>query len=87
MLKPLSDRVILKPVEEEVTKGGFVLPTSAKEKSNVAEVVALGDKVENKEIKVGDHVLYETYAATQVKHEGQDYLVIKEKDIMALVQA
>ncbi|RLK63115.1 co-chaperone GroES [Atopobacter sp. AH10] len=86
MLKPLMDRMILKPVEEEVTKGGFVLPSSAKEKSNVAEVVAISDKIEDTELKVGDHVLYETYAATEVKHNGEDYLVVKEKDIMAVIR-
>ncbi len=81
MLKPLNNRAVLKAV------GGFVLPTSAKEKSNIGEVVAISDKQEEEvDVKVGDKVIYETYAATEVSDKGEDFLVIKTKDIIAVVE-
>lgn len=87
MLKPLNNRAVLKAVEEEKTVGGFVLPTSAKEKSNIGEVVAISDKQEEEvDVKVGDKVIYETYAATEVSDKGEDFLVIKTKDIIAVVE-
>jgi chaperonin GroES len=93
-LKPLGSRVVLKQVEkEEVTKGGIVLPSTAKEKPNVAEVIEVGpgeiDK-DGKEIKMvvkkGDRVLYSKYAGTEVKVDDEEYLVIKQDDILAIVE-
>lgn len=93
MLKPLGDRVILKEAQtEETTKSGIVLPTSAKEKSAIAEVVAVGDGklVDGKEVvmtlKVGDKVVCSKYTGTEIKYEGVDYTIVKESDILAIVE-
>ena len=92
-LKPLADRVVLKSIEtEEVTKGGIVLPGSAKEKPQMAEVVAVGPGgvVEGKEItmhvKVGEQVIYSKYAGTEVKLDGTEYIVVRQNDILAVVE-
>lgn len=93
MLKPLGDRVILKEAQtEETTKNGIVLPTSAKEKSAIAEVVAVGDGklIDGKEVamtlKVGDKVVCSKYTGTEIKYEGVDYTIVKESDILAIVE-
>ncbi len=92
-LKPLADRVVLKSIEtEEVTKGGIVLPGSAKEKPQMAEVVAVGPGgvVEGKEItmhvKVGERVIYSKYAGTEVKLDDTEYIVVRQNDILAVVE-
>ncbi|PRX19186.1 chaperonin GroES [Orenia metallireducens] len=93
-IKPLGDRVVIKAVEkEEVTKSGIVLPDSAKEKPQQGEVVAVGagKKSENgeviaPEVKAGDIVIYGKFAGTEIKHEGQEYLILSEKDILAVIQ-
>ena len=94
MLKPLGDRVILKVVEkEEVTKGGIVLPdTASKEKPQEAEVVAVGPGrvLENGqkvalEVKKGDHVIFSKYAGTEIKRGGHEYLIVGERDILAII--
>ena len=92
-LKPLADRVIIKMVEaEETTKGGIILTASAKEKPSVAEVVSVGPGgvVEGKEItmqvKVGDRVLISKYAGTEVKLDGQEYTILRQNDILAIVE-
>ncbi|QVI34088.1 co-chaperone GroES [Lacticaseibacillus chiayiensis] len=92
MLKPLGDRVIVEVVEEEEqTVGGIVLANNAKQKPQTGEVVAVGEGALTPEgkrlpmgVKVGDTVLYDKYAGSEVKYEGQDYLVLHEKDIMAI---
>jgi chaperonin GroES len=91
-IKPLGDRVVIKMLEnEEKTKGGIVLPGSAKEKPQVAEVVAVGPGtvVDGKEIimevKVGDKVLISKYAGTEVKIDSQVYTILKQRDILAVV--
>lgn len=93
-LKPLGSRVVLKEIEqEEVTKGGIVLPSSAKEKPNLAEVIEVGpgdiDK-DGKEIKMvvkkGDRVIYSKYAGTEVKIDGVEYLIVRQDDILAIVE-
>ena len=92
-LKPLGSRVVLKEVErEEVTKGGIVLPSTAKEKPNVAEVIEVGPGEIDKDgreismvVKKGDRVLYSKYAGTEVKVD-EEYLVIKQDDILAIVE-
>jgi chaperonin GroES len=92
VLKPLSDRVVLKPVEaEERTKGGIVLPDTAKDKPQEGEVVAVGPgtilkngtKLEP-EVKVGDRVIYSKYSGTEIKIDGEEYLIVRESDILAI---
>ncbi|MBS7238644.1 MAG: co-chaperone GroES [Acetatifactor sp.] len=92
-LVPLGDRVVLKHlVAEETTKSGIVLPGQNKEKSQQAEVIAVGpgttaDGKEIKmEVKVGDHVIYSQYAGTQVKLDDEEYVVVKQSDIVAIVE-
>ena len=92
-LKPLSDRVILKAVEaEETTKGGIILTSSAKEKPEMAEVVAVGPggMVDGKEVvmtvKVGDKVLTSKYSGTEVKVDGEKYTIVRQNDILAIVE-
>ena len=92
-LKPLNDRVILKQAEaEETTKGGIILTSQTKEKPQEAEVVAVGPgaviegKVMPMTVKVGDKVVYSKYAGTEVKYDGQDYIVVRESDILAIVE-
>lgn len=93
MLKPLGDRVILKEVQaEETTKSGIVLPSSAQEKSAVAEVVAVGNgkKEDGKDVemtlKVGDKVVCSKYTGTEIKYEGVVYTIVKENDVLAIVE-
>lgn len=92
-IKPLADRVVVKMVEsEETTKSGIVLPGSAKEKPQVAEIVAAGPgAVEDgkkipMEVKVGDKVLLSKYAGTEVKYDGIEYTILKQGDILAIVE-
>ena len=94
-IKPLGDRVLVKPLEDEDTSpGGIILPDTAKEKPMSGEVVAVGagrlnDKGDRDplEVKVGDRVLYGKYSGTEVpaKIDGQDYLIMRESDILAVV--
>ena len=92
-LRPLHDRVIVKRLEEErKTSGGIVLPDTAAEKPTKAEVIAVGPgkrtddgKVHPVDVKVGDHVLIGKYSGTEVKVDGQDLVVIREDDVMAVV--
>ena len=92
-LKPLGDRVVIKMVEaEETTKSGIILAGSAKEKPQMAEVVAVGPggMVDGKEIKmevkVGDKVITNKYAGTEVKLDGTEYIVLRQADILAKVE-
>ena len=93
MLKPLADRVVLRiKEEEEKSLGGIVLASAAQEKPQVAEVVAVGPGkttphgiVIAPTVQVGDAVLFEKFAGTNVKFEGEDFLIIKESDILAIV--
>ena len=93
-LKPLGDRVVVKPGEsEEKTKSGIVIPDTAKEKPQEGEVVAVGSgKVDESgkkiplEVKKGDKVLYSKYGGTEVKVEGKEYLILRESDILAIVK-
>lgn len=91
MIKPLADRVVVKVLkEEEKTSGGLFLPDTAKEKPQIAEVVAVGPgKVEDgqrvaMEVKVGDHVIFAKYSGTEVKIDGVEYLILRESDILAV---
>jgi len=93
-LKPLGDRVIVKPMEaEEKTKGGIILPDTAKEKPIEGTIVAAGPgkvaddgKLIKMEVKVGDKVLYGKYSGTEVTVEGEEYLIMRESDIFAIVE-
>ena len=92
-IKPLFDRVVIKMVEaEETPKSGIILAGNAKEKPQVAEIVAVGPGgvVEGKEItmqvKVGDRVLISKYAGTEVKLDGQEYTILRQNDILAIVE-
>ena len=92
-LKPLADRVVLKMVEaEEKTKSGIILTGSAKEKPEVAEVIAVGPggTVDGKEVvmtvKKGDKVITSKYAGTEVKMDGVEYNIVKQSDILAIVE-
>jgi chaperonin GroES len=92
-IRPLQDRVILKRVkEEEKTKGGIIIPDSAKEKPQEAEVIALGTgkrddngKVHPFEVKVGDRVLVGKYGGTEVKLDEQKYTLVREDDILGVI--
>ena len=92
-IKPLGDRVVIKKLEaEETTKSGIVLTGSAKERPQEAEVVAVGPgaMVDGNrvamEVKVGDKVLYSKYAWTEVKVDGEEYTILKQEDILAVVE-
>ncbi len=92
-LKPLADRVVVIGIEsEEVTKGGIVLPGAAKEKPQMAEVVEVGPGgvVDGKEIvmqvKAGDKVICSKYAGTEVKLDGKEYTIVRQSDILAVVE-
>ncbi len=89
MLKPLFDRVVIRNIEtEEVTKGGILLTSAAKEKPQMAEVLAVGPGAKDVEmvVKVGDKVVYQKYAGTEVKIDGQEVIVIKQSDLLAIVE-
>ena len=89
MLKPLFDRVVIRNIEtEEVTKGGILLTSAAKEKPQMAEVLAVGPGAKDVEmvVKVGDKVVYQKYAGTEVKVDGQELIVIKQSDVLAIVE-
>lgn len=92
-IKPLADRVVIKMLEaEETTKSGIILTSAAQEKPQVAEIVAVGPGgvVDGKEIvmevKVGDKVLISKYAGTEVKLDGEEYTILKQGDILAIVE-
>ncbi|MCQ9209663.1 co-chaperone GroES [Granulicatella seriolae] len=89
MLKPLKDRVVIKMVEpEEKTLGGLVLPSAAQEKSQIGQVVAVSDFTDedDRQVQEGDRVVFEKYSGTEIKFEGQEYIVVKEKDLIAIVK-
>jgi len=93
-IRPLQDRLIVKRVaEEEKTKGGIIIPDTAKEKPLEGKVIAVGNgkvledgKVRPLDIKAGDRVLFGKYAGTEVKIEGEDLLILKETDVLAIVK-
>lgn len=93
-IRPLGDRVVIRPTErEDMTKSGIFLPDTAKEKPQEGEIVAVGtgrilDSGQRQalEVKVGDKAMYAKYAGTEVKVDGEDYLILRESDILALVK-
>ena len=92
--KPLGDRILLKQLEaKEQTKGGIVIPDTVKEKPQEGEIVAVGEGKKNSEgkvmflsLKVGDKVLYGKYSGTEVVIDGEDYLIIREEDVLGIVE-
>lgn len=93
MLKPLNDRVVLKMTEaEETTKSGIILSSGSKEKPQIAEVIAVGPggEVDGKKItmqvKKGDKVVINKYSGTEVKYEGEDYIIVRQDDILAIAE-
>ena len=92
-LKPLGDRLVVKQLDaQEKTKSGLVVPDSAKEKPQEAKVIAIGPgrllddgSIKPLEVKNGDRVLYGKYSGTEVSLEGQDYLILKEEDVLAII--
>ncbi|MDE6529272.1 MAG: co-chaperone GroES [Lachnospiraceae bacterium] len=88
-LVPLGDRVVLKPLAaEETTKSGIILPGQNKEKPQQAEVVAVGPGTEDvkMEVKKGDQVIYSKYSGNEVKIDDQDYIIVKQNDILAIIK-
>ena len=93
-LRPLGDRVVIQPTpREEMTKSGIVLPDTAKEKPQEGKIIAAGPgrltdegKREPMDVKVGDTVLYAKYAGTEFKIEGEELLIVSQKDILAIVE-
>ncbi len=93
MIKPLEDRVLLKMKDaEETTKSGIILSSGSQEKPQIAEVIAVGPgriedgkKIEMN-IKVGDKVITSKYSGTEIKYEGQEYIIVKESDVLAIVE-
>ncbi len=92
-IKPIFDRVVLLPKEaDKETKSGIILPTASQEKSQVATVIAVGEGgvVDGKEVKMqvkkGDEVLYSKYSGTEFTYEGKKYIVIKQNDILAILE-
>lgn len=92
-LKPLGDRVIVLPKEsEEITKSGIVIPDTAKEKPQEGEVIAVGQgRIEegkriHMDVKVGDEIIYSKYGGTEVKIEGKEHLILRESDILAIIE-
>ncbi len=91
-LRPLGDRVVIKKIEaEEKTRSGIVLPSTAKEQPQMAEVIAIGVEVENDEktkgqLKVGDKIIFSKYAGTEIKVENKEVTVLKFTDILAVIE-
>ena len=91
-IKPLADRVIVAPMESETMKGGIIIPDTAKEKPQQGKIVAVGPGQTNDageriapEVKKGDVVLYGKYSGTEVTVEGNDYLILRESDVLAIL--
>ena len=94
MIKPLSDKILIKMIEpEETTKSGIILSSGSHEKPQIAEVIAVGPGGINDEgkkieiqVKVKDKVIINKYSGTEVKYEGTDYIIVKQNDILAIVE-
>lgn len=91
-LRPLDDKIVIKKIEmEERTASGIVLPSSAKEESNVAEIIALGNKIDKDEdmkglLKVGDEVVFSKYAGSEIELEKEKFTIIKFADVLAVIE-
>ncbi len=88
-VKPLADRVLVKPAPvEEKTAGGIIIPDTAKEKPLKGEVIAVGQGTKDEEmvVKEGDKVLYGKYAGTEIEIDGEEYLIMRQSDILAIIE-
>ena len=94
-IKPLGDRIVVQPLEaEDVTKGGIILPDTAKEKPHEGKIVSVGrgkvlenGQIQALELKAGDRILYGKYSGSEIKtKDGKDYLIMKEEDVLAIVK-
>ena len=92
-VKPLQDRVVVKRIEEEETKGGIIIPDAAKEKPQEGRVVAVGDgkvlesgKKSPVSVKPGDKILFGKYSGTEIKIDGEEHLILREDDIVAVIE-
>mgnify|MGYP006380476779 CR=1 FL=1 len=85
-IKPLADRVLVKPVKaESKTASGIIIPEAAQEKTQIATVIAIGDDKEKIKVKPGERVMYDKYAGTSIKIDGEDHLILKAQDIIATI--
>ena len=86
--KPLGDRVLVKPIERETMKGGIIIPDTAKEKPLHGSIVATGKGTKDEEmvLKAGDEVLYGKYAGTELEYEGVKYLMMRQSDVLAVIE-
>jgi len=93
-IKPLGERILVKPLEsEEKTPGGIILPEMAKEKPQKGEAIAVGSgklledgTIKALEVKVGDKILYGKYSGSEISHDGKDYLILKEEEVLAILK-
>lgn len=93
-IKPLGERVLVKPLEsEEKTAGGIILPDTAKEKPQKGEVIAVGSgklledgTIKPLEVKAGDKILHGKYSGSEITHDGQEYLILREEEILAIIK-
>lgn len=91
-LRPLDDKIVIKKIEqEETTASGIVLPSSAKEESNVAEVIAVGNKIDTEEdmkglLKAGDKIVFSKYAGSEIEVDKEKYTIIKWADVLAVIE-
>jgi chaperonin GroES len=86
-IKPLADRVMVKLEKNEAkTAGGIIIPDTAQEKTQVGSVVAIGDDIEVIKVKVGQKVMYDKYAGTQIKVDNEEHLILKMQDIIAIIE-
>jgi chaperonin GroES len=92
-IKPLADRVLIEPIEQQEEKvGSIIIPDTAKEKPQEGKIIAVGPgrqengKVVPLQVKVGDRVLYGKYAGTEIKKDGKEYLIVRESDILAVIE-
>jgi chaperonin GroES len=86
-VRPLADRVLVKTEKtESKTASGIIIPDTAQEKTQIASVIAVGDDKEKIKVKAGDRVMYDKYAGTNVKIEGDEYLILKAQDVIAVLE-
>lgn len=86
-LRPLQDRILLKPeLSESKTASGIIIPDTVQEKTQKAEVIAIGDDKEKIKVSVGQRVIYDKYAGNQIKIDGVEYLIVKAADVIAVIE-
>lgn len=88
-MKPIADRVVIKPAPaEEKTKGGIIIPDTVKEKPQMGEVIAVGPGKDGEDmtVRVGDKVLYGKYAGQELNYKGEDYLIVRQDDILVILE-